>query len=87
MAQIGDLFNPNWIAVFRFLLPSERTLALLIAGGGLEHRVVRLRLREGPPGRAADHLQPAAGVCWQQFLLGNHGVLRRSVRLRGQPFA
>ena len=24
MAQIGDLFNTNWIAVFRFLLPSER---------------------------------------------------------------
>ena len=24
MAQIGDLFNPNWILVFRFLLPSER---------------------------------------------------------------
>ncbi len=40
---------------------------------------------EGPSGRQADHLDPAARLRGQQLLLRNHGLRRRPIPLRRQP--
>ena len=75
----------RWAAAFRF--PSQRPLALFVAGGGLDDR--RLRLRR--PARAADgetdDFQPSQRIRRDQFHLGDRGHAGRKVRLCRQPAA
>ena len=68
-------FSPQW------------PLVLLHPGGRLDHRLVRLRCRDGSANLTADDLHPAARVCRQQLLLRDPGFRRWPVRLCRQPAA
>src|SRR6185437_2565279 len=67
------------------LLSSERPLDVLVAGGGLDARAVRLRPIERSTGRTADDLDAAERLRGHKLHVRSGAVARCEVCICGQP--